>query len=173
VIVIEKQFPLTILECLGADQLAIKSIKNHGFLAFLDFQAEIILDSEKTDIGIESLSSPCESMDLTFSGWVGFFGYEFLGTHLGINLSAKRDINVPDGWFGRPNTIIHFLNEKTKIESCQPERANKIAQLIEGSEIQNFDNVNFSTRSRKCNLEFSEYEKIFNQARESILDGES
>lgn len=172
-IVIEKQFPLTILETLSVDQLAIKSIKNHGFLAFLDFESEIILDSKKTDNGIKSLSSPCESMDLSFSGWVGFFGYEFLGTHLGINLSANRDVNVPDGWFGRPNTIIHFLNDQTKIESCHPDRANRIAQLLEGSDIQNFDDVNFPTSSRKCNLEFSEYEKIFNQARESILDGES
>ena len=170
---INKPLPLSNLGLLKLDELAIKSIPDGGFLAYLDFEDVHFLDHEKTKQGIEKLAAEQIPNPLSFSGWVGFFGYEFLGAHLGLNLSANRDLDIPDGWFARPRTIIHILIGVTKIESCLPGRAQEIADSLSFSSRINLDTINFSTKFQRCNLEFSEYEKIFDQAREAILDGES
>ena len=101
------------------------------------------------------------------------FGYEFLAKHLGLKLKAKRDLDVSDGWFGRPQTIMHLLPESTNIESTISGREEKISILLNFSNIYDVDNVNFPAKSQNCNLDFLEYEKVFNLAREAILDGES
>ena len=44
---------------------------------------------------------------------VGFFGYELLAFNLGLSLSANRDLEVPDGRFGRPDSLIKFLPRST------------------------------------------------------------
>ena len=70
-----------------------------------------------------------------FSGWVGFFGYEFLARHFGATLTADRDLNIPDGWFGRPSTVLHIEEEIISIESTLHERESEIAKLIENASL--------------------------------------
>jgi anthranilate/para-aminobenzoate synthase component I len=172
-IVIEKVLPLPNLSTLRISQIAIKANPEGGFFAFLDFVESQSLDHKKIKSGMAKLTEDYPKTKLSFSGWVGFFGYEFLASHRGLNLQAKRDLDIPDGWFGRPQTIIHLLPNQTKIESHLPERAAEIAKRLEFSSHHNLDKVEFQTSSRKCNLDFPAYENIFSQAREAILDGES
>ena len=170
---INKSLPLSNLKILNIEQIAITSNPNGGFLAFLDFENEFALSSEKIDECLEELEKNRKANQLSFSGWIGFFGYEFLAKHLGLKLKAKRDLDVSDGWFGRPQTIIHLLPESTNIESTISGREEKISILLNFSNIYDVDNVNFPAKSQNCNLDFLEYEKVFNLAREAILDGES
>ena len=172
-IVIDKVLPLPNLTALKISQIAIKANPQGGFFAFLDFTESHPLDHKKVKRGIAKLTEDYQKTNLSFSGWVGFFGYEFVASHLGLNLQAKRDLNIPDGWFGRPQTIIHLLPDQTKIESHFPERAAEIAKQLKFSSLHNLDKGEFHSSSRKCNLDFSAYENIFAQAREAILDGES
>jgi anthranilate/para-aminobenzoate synthase component I len=170
---IDKALPLPNLSSLNSSQIAIKVNPEGGFIAYLDFFQSHTLDHNDVKSGIDRLTQDFPVTNLSFSGWIGFFGYEFLASHLGLNLQANRDLNIPDGWFGRPQTIIHLLPNQTKIESSLAQRAAEISQTLEFSTIHNLNKVEFHTSSQKCNLDFPEYEKIFSQAREAILDGES
>jgi anthranilate/para-aminobenzoate synthase component I len=170
---IDKALPLPNLSSLNSSQIAIKVNPEGGFFAYLDFFQSHTLDHNDVKSGIDRLTQDFPISNLSFSGWIGFFGYEFLASHLGLNLQANRDLNIPDGWFGRPQTIIHLLPNQTKIESSLAQRAAEISQTLEFSTIHNLNKVEFHTSSQKCNLDFPEYEKIFSQAREAILDGES
>jgi anthranilate/para-aminobenzoate synthase component I len=170
---IDKALPLPNLSSLNSSQIAIKVNPEGGFFAYLDFVQSHTLDHNDVKSGIDRLTQDFPVTNLSFSGWIGFFGYEFLASNLGLNLQANRDLNIPDGWFGRPQTIIHLLPNQTKIESSLAQRAAEIGQTLEFSTIHNLNKVEFHTSSQKCNLDFPEYEKIFSQAREAILDGES
>jgi anthranilate/para-aminobenzoate synthase component I len=170
---IDKALPLPNLSSLNSSQIAIKVNPEGGFFAYLDFFQSHTLDHNDVKSGIDRLTQDFPVTNLSFSGWIGFFGYEFLASNLGLNLQANRDLNIPDGWFGRPQTIIHLLPNQTKIESSLAQRAAEISQTLEFSTIHNLNKVEFHTSSQKCNLDFPEYEKIFSQAREAILDGES
>ena len=102
--------PLERLHSLGTDTLVIRANPKGGWTGYLDFSEVQILSLENSCGQIEKLNSSYKQCTgLSFSGWVGFFGYEFLARHFGATLSADRDLNIPDGWFGRPSTILHIL----------------------------------------------------------------
>ena len=170
---IERPLPLPNLHQLDLSAIAIRSNGDAGFIAYFDFKDVYTLDSEKVSEGLSPLSAKQSPSKLSFSGWLGFFGYEFLASNLGLSLLATRDLQVPGGWFGRPQTIIHLLADQTRIESNLPGRAQQIANSLEFSTIHDLNQIEFTTTSQKCNLSFPDYEKIFAGAREAILDGES
>ena len=170
---IERPLPLPNLHQLDLSVIAIRSNGDAGFIAYFDFKDVYTLDSEKVSEGLSPLSAKQSPSKLSFSGWLGFFGYEFLASNLGLSLLATRDLQVPDGWFGRPQTIIHLLADQTRIESNLPGRAQQIANSLEFSTIHDLNQIEFTTTSQRCNLSFPDYEKIFAGAREAILDGES
>jgi len=160
------------LHSLGTDTLVIRANPKGGWTGYLDFSEVQILSLKNTFGQIENLNSSSKQVSgLSFSGWVGFFGYEFLARHFGLSLTAGRDLNIPDGWFGRPSTVLHIQQDRISIESTLPKREYKIAKLIENSS--SVAPQNFLANNRHCNLSFEEYEKIFHQAREAILDGET
>ena len=64
-------------------------------------------------------------------------------SNLGLSLKAKRDLKIPDGWFGRPQTIIHLLPLRTKIESCIPQKAEQIAESLNFESSHNLEKWNF------------------------------
>ena len=164
--------PLERLHSLGTDTLVIRANPKGGWTGYLDFSDIQILSLENICGQIEYLNSfSPKSHGLSFSGWVGFFGYEFLARHFGATLTAYRDLSIPDGWFGRPSTILHIQEDRISIESTTPERESEIAELIENSSL--VAPQSFLAQHRRCNLSFEEYEKIFHQAREAILDGET
>ena len=172
-IIIERALPLPNLHNLELSEIAIRSNGEAGFIAYLDFNDSFCLDSKRVPEDLRRLNTNQTSSNLSFSGWLGFFGYEFLASNLGLTLLSTRDLEVPDGWFGRPQTIIHLLSDQTKIESSLPHRAQEIADFLEFSTIYDLDKIEFLTTAQKCNLDFAEYKKIFTGAREAILNGES
>ncbi len=104
---------------------------------------------------------------------MGFFGYEFLAANLGLSLKAKRDLEVPDGWFGRPETILRLSSQGTSIESREPTREKEIESLLIHSLSEETAEISFPGKSLGCNLDFERYERIFAQAQQAILDGET
>lgn len=164
--------PLGHLHALQADELIIRADSAGGWIVYLDFSETLELDLHNPSVGIQTLSNGAANpVELSFSGWVGFLGYEFLAAHYGLNLNAPRDLTVPDGWFGRPSTLIRISDQSTEIESILPDREKKLATLLQDP--QEPEKVDFKATNSKCNLSFEDYEKIFHQAREAILDGET
>ena len=109
--------PLERLHSLGIDNLAIRANQQAGRAI------SIFLKSSCSTIRIpvgklkSSTNLLIHATELSFSGWVGFFGYEFLARHSGVNLKAQRDLNIAEGWFGRPSTILHIQDDQISIES--------------------------------------------------------
>lgn len=141
-----------------------------GYVAYLDFIETLTLDSTNSSKQIGKLAEAVSPSGLSFSGWVGFFGYEFLAKHAGIHLRAHRDISVPEGFFGRPQTILRLRESLLSIESTLPDREEELAASLA-------DPVGpkplANTVEIICNLSFEDYEKVFATAREAILDGET
>ena len=161
------------LDNLSACPLAIRAEPDGGYLAYLDFIEIFEPDCRRTDIAFRKLAPGKPSEKLSFSGWIGFFGYEFLAAHLGLSLQANRDLTIPDGWFGRPQTIIRIDTHSTLVESVIPGRIREISDLLEKPHPNKSSHVTVASKHIACNLGFEEYRKVFLQAREAILDGET
>lgn len=165
--------PIESLASLKCENLAIRSNASDGFMVFLDFRERSRLSSSSTEKSLSLLQSHSPPNGLSFSGWVGFFGYEFLAANLGLSLKAKRDLEVPDGWFGRPETILRISSQGTSIESREPTREKEIESLLIHSLSEETAEISFPGKSLGCNLDFERYERIFAQAQQAILDGET
>ena len=165
--------PIESLASLKCENLAIRSNASDGFTVFLDFRERSRLSSSSTEKSLSLLQSDSPPNSLSFSGWVGFFGYEFLAANLGLSLKAKRDLEVPDGWFGRPETILRLSSQGTSIESREPTREKEIESLLIHSLSEETAEISFPGKSLGCNLDFERYERIFAQAQQAILDGET
>ena len=165
--------PIESLASLKCENLAIRSNASDGFTVFLDFRERSRLSSSSTEKSLSLLQSHSPPNGLSFSGWVGFFGYEFLAANLGLSLTAKRDLEVPDGWFGRPETILRLSSQGTSIESREPTREKEIESLLIHSLFEETAEISFPGKSLGCNLDFERYERIFAQAQQAILDGET
>ena len=165
--------PIESLASLKCENLAIRSNASDGFTVFLDFRERSRLSSSSTEKSLSLLQSHSPPNGLSFSGWVGFFGYEFLAANLGLSLKAKRDLEVPDGWLGRPETILRLSSQGTSIESREPTREKEIESLLIHSLSEETAEISFPGKSLGCNLDFERYERIFAQAQQAILDGES
>ncbi|HAY75699.1 MAG TPA: hypothetical protein DCY32_08495 [Opitutae bacterium] len=165
--------PIESLASLKCENLAIRSNASDGFTVFLDFRERSRLSSSSTEKSLSLLQSHSPPNGLSFSGWVGFFGYEFLAANLGLSLKAKRDLEVPDGWFGRPETILRLSSQGTSIESREPTREKEIESLLIHSLSEETAEISFPGKSLGCNLDFERYESIFAQAQQAILDGET
>ena len=165
--------PIESLASLKCENLAIRSNASDGFTLFLDFRERSRLSSSSTEKSLSLLQSHSPPNGLSFSGWVGFFGYEFLAANLGLSLKAKRDLEVPDGWFGRPETILRLSSQGTSIESREPTREKEIESLLIHSLSEETAEISFPGKSLGCNLDFERYERIFAQAQQAILDGET
>ena len=165
--------PIESLASLKCENLAIRSNASDGFTVFLDFRERSHLFSSSMEKSLSLLQSDSPPNGLSFSGWVGFFGYEFLAANLGLSLKAKRDLEVPDGWFGRPETILRLSSQGTSIESHEPSREKEIESLLIHSLSEETAEISFPGKSLGCNLDFERYERIFAQAQQAILDGET
>lgn len=170
---IDQPLPLANLSQLELPELVVQARGQDGFVVYLDFSNAFYLDACQTSENLSALTAKYPFSSLSFSGWVGFFGYEFLSANLGLSLRSNRDLDIEDGWFARPQTIIHLLPDRTRIESDLPKRESEMKNLLNFTRHHILDRIEFATTSQKCNLSFSAYEKIFDRAKEAILDGES
>ena len=173
-ITLQHPTPISSLLHLETCDLALRSIEANSFHAFLDFSEVIEAKTSKTKEFLTKLSSNTSENNSIFSGWIGFFGYEFLAHHRNVKLHARKDLDVPDAWFGRPRSSIIFSPDQTKIVSCNSSREKELAKILTREIKPTKSNKSELGESLiKCNLSFSEYEKIFKQAKEAILDGET
>jgi anthranilate/para-aminobenzoate synthase component I len=165
--------PLGTLSNLGACPLAIRAEPDGGYLAYLDFTEVFEPDCGRLDRTFQNLAPREPNGELSSPGWIGFFGYEFLSAHLGLSLRANRDLNIPDGWFGRPKTIIRILPDETHIESEIANRTSEVSTLLKKETAVRPSLLPRASKPITCNLEFEQYRNVFKQAREAILDGET
>jgi anthranilate/para-aminobenzoate synthase component I len=158
---------------LGSENLAIQTVDScpQKLVAYLDFDEIFPIHSISDDSIWSKLQPMPRDGVLSFSGWVGFFGYELLAFQFGIDTKAKRDLPVPAGWFGRPATIVHLNQDQTVIESRDPNREQEIEKKLRDS--LSPDPPTVTHQKHSCNLSFEQYKDIFHQAREAILDGET
>ncbi len=167
--------PLSALNSLDSESLVIRADPK-GLVVYLDFDSAVVLNRHKLEESFYQIRQSSEPYDLSFSGWVGFFGYEFLAANFDIQLESPIDLEIPDGWFARPKSIIHLTANSTCIESIIPEREKEIRSILNTATIcdpvESLE-IKKPTQSLTCNLDFAQYQKIFEQAREAILDGET
>ena len=163
---------LLALKSLNLSHLAVQPVSN-GLIAYFDFEKMIVFPSkQKNDFEYFSQFTKDHS-NLSFSGWIGFFGYELLAFNLGLSLSANRDLEVPDGWFGRPDSLIKFFPRSTHVESTEPRREKEISALLTKANSSRIPSPQTVAREISCNLDYKQYEDTFHSAREAILDGET
>ena len=162
--------PLARLTALEAP-MALRHEPDGSHLAFLDFDEILELDADHPEQSLQELLAPRPSSGLAFSGWVGFFSYEFLAGLAGLSCRAKRDLALPGGWFGRPRTILRICGDRVEVESDSPKRAAELEQVLGSDAVppEPYHAGNLSEPT--CNLDFEAYRSIFLQAREEILDG--
>ena len=151
--------------------LMVSSDREGGHVAYLDFAETLTLESTNSTEQIAKLSETVSPSNLSFSGWVGFFGYEFLAKHMGVQLIARRDISVPEGFFGRPQTILRLKKSRLSIESSLPDREGELAACL-ANPVET-PKTFASLAEISCNLSFEDYAKVFAAAREAILDGDT
>lgn len=141
-----------------------------GHVAYLDFTESLVLDAARPEEGVARLAGPAAPTGLSFSGWVGFFGYEFLAALLGVPLSAPRDLDLPDGFFARPSTLLRLSCGNVEIESGDPAREEELARLLPAASA---PSAPVPAAAINCNLSFERYREIFARAKEAILDGDT
>ena len=156
---------------LGSMLPTIRAEPDGGYLAYLDFTDVFEPDGKQVEATFRNLARKEPSDKLSRPGWIGFFGYEFLAAHLGLSLRANRDLAIPDGWFGRPKTVIRLLPDATRVESEIPGRGREISDLLK-KETQPASHDPGPSHSIACNLEFGQYEGLQASPR-TILDGET
>lgn len=170
-----RSMPINTLAQLKLHTLAIRR-HEEGMTAYFDFSSPLVLNRKAVPKSLQVLESKGSSSSLSFSGWVGFFGYEFLAANLGLSLSAPVDLDIPDGWMARPRSLIHFEANRTRIESEDPHRLVELKEILESANHSNNSlsrPVSNSSSSLDCNLNYEKYQKLFDRAKEAILDGET
>ena len=156
----------------GSRVMATTAEEGSEITLFCDFGEPVILDPDDAVTGLARLlEGAAPATPLSFSGWVGFFGYEFLASHMGLRLTAPRDIELPGGLFARPQTIARLHGDRLQVESLIPGRVEAFA--LPG----NRDSMGVPEPQTprhpeiRCNLDVTAYERIFAKAREEILRG--
>jgi anthranilate/para-aminobenzoate synthase component I len=140
-------------------------------LAFLDFDEIFELDADCPEESLRELLAPRSATGLTFSGWVGFFSYEFLAGLAGLRCRAERDLKTPGGWFGRPRSILRISPEGIEAEATSAKRAAELKRILASTTNHSEQPAKRNRAAPTCNLDLDAYRRMFLQAREEILDG--
>ena len=142
----------------------------HDYEAYLDFTDVQRLEKDTTPEDLHQLLETPESQHHGFPFRVGFLGYEILAENFGVHCQAPRDLNLPSALLARPASRIRITGHKLEIQSHLPERAVEISKVAISSPT-NLINFPEPENTITCNLSLEEYTKIFHQAKEHILDG--
>ena len=102
---VRKSIPLSRLALLEAEDLVIRR-DGDALIAYFDFENPILLNRHQLSESFDRLQEGLRENQLSFHGLVGFFGYEFLAANFDLRLTAKTDLDLPDGWFARPNSLV-------------------------------------------------------------------
>lgn len=141
-----------------------------ALVAYLDFEAWVRADTTATEDTLSKLFTTSRHTGLSFSGWVGFWTYDFLAAHMGLGLQAKLDMALPAALFGRPRALLRIFKNHAEIETADASRLKALRELSQrpAKVLPQKPQAQFT-----CNLNFSAYRDIFYAAREHILDGDT
>lgn len=152
------------------------------FQGFVDFDRWHLLDSREVDndlmaLGLNRTAANTHSAEANlFSGWVGFFGYEWLCALRGNTCHAPRDIeSIPDGLFGRPNITFKICGDQVELCGKDPQKVAEWAQRLSKAPQTPMaaTNPSASQQQPSVNCDMATYERMFLQAKEALRDGET
>ncbi len=159
--------PFQFLESLG-QRCMVHTKEGGGHTAYLDFGSVQRIEYEDAT-GLPDLldAAPAGGPGLPLR--CGFLGYELVAANFGVACLAKRDLRFPAALLARPATQVQIHGTELHADSLLPSRAEEIQELASTQRApgpaprQNFD--------ISPNLPFEEYARIFDAAREHILEG--
>jgi len=161
--------PLRLPDILGGPYMIRKPWQCEGdqYEAFLDF-SEVEQISCKETVTLNEMLNPDKSNTEVFPFRCGYISYELLAANFGVCCQAPKDLNLPAALLARPATRLCIKGKKITVESYRPGRAEEILSLTHLSQT---SRMATSTGPVKTNLPFDQYEQIFHQAQQQILEG--
>jgi para-aminobenzoate synthetase component 1 len=147
------------------------------YRGFIDFDRVLFLDTRQVQENLRTLSKDVDSGTVdkdasAFSGWVGFFGYEWLCALRGIHCQAPRDIEaIPDGLFGRPMVTFIIRGDEVELSGSDPQRLNYWAKRFRDAKGPDAPPPAREASATQVNCDLHTYEQLFAQAKEALRDG--
>ncbi len=139
------------------------------FVAYMDFCESVTNYDLNAEHCLQKLMTPAVPSALSFSGWVGFFSYDFLATFQGLKLYSSQDYRIPHVYFRRSHTIVRIYEDKAVVESVCEKNINAFLTTAKGEKVSAKNKPKLADIS--CNLNFNTYRKLFFAAREEIMAG--
>jgi anthranilate/para-aminobenzoate synthase component I len=136
---------------------------------FFDFTEVQILDCRDAFLTTQKLlENNHEENELSYSGKIGFFSYEYLCHLAGFNPTAEKDLELPDALWARPQSIITLESGRCEIETLLAGRLVEVVGFLNSplgmtisQKVPDFCSKN---KQWKCNIDFDSYKELFDQA---------
>ena len=130
-----------------------------GYNIYTDFSKKITLNKNNIVKFLNSFSSKKYRKETDL--YVGFFSYEILCSLLNLSLKNQKKMNFYKGIFYKPETLIKIRNKIIIHSNLKKTQFNKVFQKTK------------ILSPFKLNIDFNEYQKIFNTFSRKIREGET
>ncbi len=130
-----------------------------GYNIYTDFSKKITLNKNNITKFLDSFSSKKYRKETDL--YVGFFSYEILCSLLNLSLKNQKKMNFYKGIFYKPETLIKIRNKIIIHSNLKKAEFNKVFQKTK------------ILSPFKLNIDFNEYQKIFNTFSRKIREGET
>ncbi len=130
-----------------------------GYNIYTDFSKKITLNKNTITKFLDSFSSKKYRKETDL--YVGFFSYEILCSLLNLSLKNQKKMNFYKGIFYKPETLIKIRNKIIIHSNLKKAEFNKVFQKTK------------ILSPFKLNIDFNEYQKIFNTFSRKIREGET
>ncbi len=130
-----------------------------GYNIYTDFSKKITLNKNNITKFLDSFSSKKYRKETDL--YVGFFSYEILCSLLNLSLKNQKKMNFYKGIFYKPETLIKIRNKIIIHSNLKKAEFNKVFHKTK------------ILSPFKLNIDFNEYQKIFNIFSRKIREGET
>ena len=130
-----------------------------GYNIYTDFSKKITLNKNNIAKFLHSFSSKKYRKETDL--YVGFFSYEILCSLLNLSLKNQKKMNFYKGIFYKPETLIKIRNKIIIHSNLKKAEFNKVFQKTK------------ILSPFKLNIDFNEYQKIFDTFSRKIREGET
>ena len=130
-----------------------------GYNIYTDFSKKITLNKNNISKFLDSFPSKKYRKETDL--YVGFFSYEILCSLLNLSLKNQKKMNFYKGIFYKPETLIKIRNKIIIHSNLKKAQFNKVFQKTK------------ILSPFKLNIDFNEYQKIFNTFSRKIREGET
>ncbi len=130
-----------------------------GYNIYTDFSKKITLNKNNITKFLDSFSLKKYRKETDL--YVGFFSYEILCSLLNLSLKNQKKMNFYKGIFYKPETLIKIRNKIIIHSNLKKAEFNKVFQKTK------------ILSPFKLNIDFNEYQKIFNTFSRKIREGET